>query len=86
MMMVAKATPVSRPAERRSVGRVVSYPGKENGGMESGRGGQGRKIQRRTVISLPPLESALADEVVEYEASHEPKRILSSVGGCYMNK
>lgn len=33
MMMVAKATPVSRPADRRSVGRIVSFKS-ERGAVE----------------------------------------------------
>lgn len=68
--MVARAVPVSIAAERRSGLILVStsanllYLGER------------QRVHKLTIVSLPPGERILSDEIVESKAEDKPQRIL----------
>jgi hypothetical protein len=68
-MIVANATPVSRPAERRSMGNFSAHV-------------EGISAEL-TVVALLPREHPFTNVVVEHEAHDKPQRVLHRVGGGY---
>lgn len=66
---------VAPPAQRRA--RVAQREEYEH--RRDGRARVHGRLQQ-VVVPLPPLERALAHQVVEEEAKHEPQRVLRRVG------